>query len=69
MRTILNKDDLKRFETNEFYKIDEVIDWFIESKNKGANYIDFTGYRNVVKCRILNISPDDDLIMNDTDVV
>jgi hypothetical protein len=64
MRKEINKNNRKRFETNEFHKIDDVIKWLNHIKAKGANYIDFTGYSNVVKCRAMYLSPDDNLEMN-----
>jgi hypothetical protein len=69
MRKEFNKTNRKRFETDEFYEINNVIKWLNKIKTKGANYIDFTGYSNVVKCRAMYLSPDDNHIMNDNDVV
>jgi hypothetical protein len=68
MRKNLSKSPI-RFETDEFYKINDIIRKLNHYKRKGANYIDFTGYSNVVKCRVLFITPDDDFIIKDDDIV
>jgi len=64
MRQLINETP-KRFDTDKFHNIDELIAWLNECKAKGGNYIDFTSYSNVVKCRELYISEDDDFEMGD----
>lgn len=57
------------FSTTEFYDIDAIIMWLNEKKHEGVTHLDFTGYSNVVKCRAMCLSEDDDLKMSDDDIV
>jgi len=66
MRKVIEQND---FGTYEFHDIDLIIHWLNRIKEKGATHIDFTGYSNVVKCRALKISKNDNLIMDEDDIV